>query len=164
MHWHSRAHISTPPFSHSSGTPEVCTFQETAARPTLARQHFRYSQLLVDLPLPLIHSESYKERQRNNDNIVSRDKSQTAISEKSEKRIVSRTDAHRGCISSVTFIPSCERRPACGMVDVNATPIVHDASRRPARCMHASVACNARILPREASRGMRRTIYEGGVI
>ncbi|EGI64987.1 hypothetical protein G5I_06447 [Acromyrmex echinatior] len=32
--------ISTPPFSGSSGTPEVCTFQETTAWLTLGRQHF----------------------------------------------------------------------------------------------------------------------------
>ncbi|KYQ48838.1 hypothetical protein ALC60_11890 [Trachymyrmex zeteki] len=40
--------ISTPPFSGSSGTPEVCTFQETTTWPTLARQHFAQSVWLRD--------------------------------------------------------------------------------------------------------------------
>lgn len=50
-------------FPFFPNAPEVCTFQEAAVRPTLARQHFHHEPTApVALPLILIHSESYKER------------------------------------------------------------------------------------------------------
>ncbi|KYN00419.1 hypothetical protein ALC62_08723 [Cyphomyrmex costatus] len=144
---HSHAHFN-PPFSGSSGTPEVCTFQETTA-----------------WALPRFDTFCKLQRMPATNDIASRGKSRTAISEKTEKRI-SCLGRYSSWMHVECYVHSALRKAACmrSGPDMNATPIVHDASRRPARCMHASAACNARILPREVSRGMRQTIYEGRVI
>lgn len=155
---HSRAHISTPPFSRSSGTPEVCTLQETAVRPTLARRHFRYGQLFY---LALIYIPEVTKNAA-----TSRSKSQSAIKwEKREKNLGSRTevlivDASR-VLRSFRLArdglhaerPPCEcnaHRPRC-----IADP--------PDACMHPR--CVTLVFYRVKHHGgMRRTIYESGVI
>lgn len=145
----SRAHFNP---ARSSRTPEVCTLQETAVRPTLARRHFRYGQLLV-----LPHFDTFRKLRRTpaqRNDIASRGKSQTAISEKSEKRI---SDGCSSWMHLERYVYSALREMACMRSG-------RCRMQRPSSTMHRADPPDACMHPRCVTLVFYRVKHRGGCV